>query len=429
MPRSERRLWRRVLFDTPDWAWLALALALRLAFALKLGGQALQTDESGFRAVAWNLASLGTLGENGERLAMAPLPAAFFALCFRLGGDHLLWPRLAQAFVSAGTAWALGRMTWRLSGSAAAGRLALAAAAVYPFFIYYSGMVLSETLYLAAVVPALWLLCASLQERGASALTAAGAGLAWSLAALCRAEAMPIGALLWLAGLAACLAGRWSGRALCAAVLAWSLPLGAWCARNRAVAGAFALDLHGGITMLDGTVFFDLNEVETGLARSALRSTPFYAEGQRLSAAERDRLYLRESLAFMRAHPGATLKQWARKTVNFWRFYPRSDKGFREDSYSHPGAGLGRAALAAVSLACEPALILLGFWGLWGLRRRWAELFPLGLFLLATMAVHVVSVSQMRYRLAVMPVLIFAAAAALAARLRPEAGRNGSRPG
>ena len=41
----------------------------------------------------------------------------------------------------------------------------------------------------------------------------------------------------------------------------------------------------------------------------------------------------------------------------------------------------------------------------------------LGLFLLGTMAIHVVSVSQMRYRLAVMSILILGTAVAAAARL------------
>ena len=70
----------------------------------------------------------------------------------------------------------------------------------------------------------------------------------------------------------------------------------------------------------------------------------------------------------------------------------------------------------AVSLACEPALFIGGFWGLWGLRRSWGRLAPLGLFLLGTMAIHVISVSQMRYRLAVMPILILAAAEAAATK-------------
>jgi hypothetical protein len=384
-----------------------LALGLRLVFVLKLGGRFHQIDEVGFNGSAWALASTGTLG------TASPLPSAFFALWFRLCGHSLLYPRLAQAFISAGTAWVLGRMTASLSASRPAGRLALIMAAVYPFFIYYSAMLLSETLYLAAVAPGLWWLCESLRERGASWHLPAAGGLALAAAALCRPEAMPIAVLFWLAGLAAWLLGRWSGRALCAAVLAWALPLTAWCARNNAAVGAFALDLHGGMTMLHGTLLFDENEVDTGLAMAAVEKMPFYQQSLSLPLPERDRLYVRRSLSFMRDNPGRVARQWRRKFVNFWRFYPRTDKAFREDFHSHPGAGLGRAALVAVSLACEPALIIGGFWGLWGLRRRWGELFPLGLFLLGTMAIHVVSVSQMRYRLAVMPILIFGLAAAL----------------
>ena len=412
MPQPWRRSLDRILFETSDWAWLGLALGLRLVFVLKLGGRFHQTDEAGFAGLAWNLAATGTLGKDGAPWAIPPIPAAFCALWFRLCGHSLLYPRLAQAFVSAGTAWVLGRMTASLGASRTAGRSAFILAAVYPFFIYYSGMVLSETLYLAAVVPGLWALCASLQERGASWRLPAAGGSALAAAALCRPEAMPIAVLFWLAGLAAWLLGRWSGRALCAAVLAWALPLTAWCVRNRAAVGAFALDLHGGITMLHGTLLFDENEVDTGVAMAAVEKMPFYQQSLSLPPAERDRLYLRQSLSFMRENPGRVARQWRRKFVNFWRLYPRTDKAYREDFYSHPGAGLGRAALVAVSLACEPALIIGGFWGLWGLRRRWGELYPLGLFLLGTMAIHVVSVSQMRYRLAVMPILILGAAVA-----------------
>ena len=224
---------------------------------------------------------------------------------------------------------------------------------------------------------------------------------------------MPIAVLLWLAGLVAWLLGRWSGRALCAAVLAWALPLTAWCARNRAAVGSFALDLHGGITMLHGTLLFDENEKDTAMAMAAVEKMSFYQQSLSVPMPERDRLYLRQSLSFMRENPGRVARQWRRKFVNFWRFYPRTDKTYLEASYSHPSAGLSRAALVAVSLACEPALIIGGFWGLWGLRRRWRELYPLGFFLLGTMAIHVVSVSQMRYRLAVMPILILGLAASL----------------
>lgn len=399
----------------PEWSWILLGLALRLVLAWKVGGGFRQVDEGGFDAAAWTLARSGVLP------AAAPLPSAFFALCFRVFGHSLLYPRLAQAFLSAATAWALGRMTSRLTGSLTAGRLALALSAIYPFFIYYSAMMLSETLYLAAVVCGLWWLCASLQGKGAGFWCPPAAGLALAAAALCRSEGAGVAAGIWAVSGVLCCLRRWSWRAWCMAVLFWMLPLLAWCARNQAVIGRFVLDNRGGIAMLEGTMFFDLNEIDTKFSVAAVEQCPFYKESLALPQAEQDRVFLRQSLLFMRAHPRQVLRQWARKSVNFWRFYPRSDKVFIEDARSHPGLGLGRRALIAISLLCEPALILGGFWGLWCLRRRWETLYPLGLFLLGTMAVHVLIVSQMRYRLPVMPILIFGAAWAAAAPMERRA--------
>ena len=416
-----RKALGRLLFETPDWAWLALALALRLAFAFKAGDRFLQMDEGSFDSLAWSLASTGAMSSQGQPAVGPPVVNGFFALCYGLLGHRLFYARAAQAVVSAAFAVMVGRMTQSLSGSRLAGRLALVLAAVYPFFIYYSGVLLSETLYLCAATAGLWWLCRSLRDRGTSLRRAGAAGLALAAAALCRPEAAPIAVLLWAAGALACWLGRWSWRAWAVAVLLWALPLGLWCERNRAAVGAFALDFHGGITMLHGSLLFDENEVDTSLAMAALEKTPFYQETLSLPAPQRDRAYLRRSLAFMRENPGRVAGQWARKLVSFWRFYPRTDKTYRQDERSDPGVGLSRAVLVAASLVFEPALILAGLWGLWVLWRGRPELFPLAVFLLGTMLIHMVSVSQMRYRLPIMPLLILGACARLAAWLEPRA--------
>jgi len=54
--------------------------------------------------------------------------------------------------------------------------------------------------------------------------------------------------------------------------------------------------------------------------------------------------------------------------------------------------------------------MLLGFWGAWLLRVRILELFPLYWMILGTFGIHVIVISQMRYRLPVMAVLIVFAA-------------------
>jgi hypothetical protein len=407
----------RRLKNVPAWGWLALAAALRVAFALKLGDRFYQADESSFENVAWTWASTGVFGAGGRAAVTGPLPCFFFGL-FYLFGRRMVLPRLGQAFVGAATAGAIGGMTTDLSGSRDAGKKALALSSVYPFFIYYSGMLLSETLYIFFIVPALWCLCRSLRAREADLASAGAAGFLLGLAGLCRTEAVPIALLVWLAAAGLVLARRrfsyW--KPLLLSVLLWAAPLLAWACRNQARNGSYALDTHGGITLLIGTEYFDLNEQDTTVAMSALEKTPLYQEGQALPPAERDRLFTRRAFAYMREQPAETARHWVQKLINFWRFYPRADKAFSETATSRPSAGLGRGALLLISLLFEPWLILGGWWGFWALRRRWETLFPLALFSLGTMGVHMVSVSQMRYRLPVMPFLIFAAFAALAER-------------
>ena len=397
----------------PDWAWLALGLALRVAFALSLGGRTIQVDEAGFDGEAWNLAATHSLGPPGT--TAPPLAPLFFSL-FYLLGHYPVRARLAQAVLSTATAWVIGRATRDLTGSERAGRLALALSCVYPFFIYWSSVLMSETTYVALTAWAVWRLCRSLRGDGRAG-DAALAGLALGLAALARPEGAYIWAVIWLAAAAACAARKWAWKAWAVAVLCWAIPILGWSARNQAATGRFALDIHGGGTMLHGTMFLDLNEVDTLLAGDAMERQPFYQAAQKLPPGERDKALMREAVRFMREHPGLTVRQWGLKFLNFWRFYPRTEKRYIETGISHPGAGLSHRGLAAISLCFEPWLIVLGIAGMALLARREWTLLPLPLFLLGTMGIHVISVSQMRYRMPVMPWLILSASWLIAERL------------
>lgn len=392
----------------PRWPWLLLALAVRVAFALKLGDRNHQIDELGFRAAALQLANTGTLGSDGTPGIMPPVPAAFFALFFQLG-PSMLWPRLGQAALGTLTVLALSETTERVTRSRLAGRLALALACVYPYFIYYGGMLLSETLDLFFLIPGLGFLCGAAARREGGEKLAVAGGLSLSLAALCRAEGAFIALAIWGVAALLCLRGRWNWKAWGLGVAVWALPLLIFCARNKAAVGAFALDAHGGMAMLHGNPYFELNNVDTSLAQKEIDKQPFYIEAQKLPEVERDRAHLREAAAWMKAHPGKTLYYWAWKLGKFWRPVPRLDKDYNEGVHSDPSAGAPRWALWLASFAFEPWLILLGFWGLWRLRARVWTLFPLYVWLTGTTAIHVVSVSQPRYRLTVMPVLMMAA--------------------
>ncbi len=389
---------------------MVAALIVRVVFALILDDRSYQADESGWhnQAVFWS--ETFSFGSEGKRLVVAPFPSVVFGTAYLIFGPVRWAARLIQAFVGVAAVWALGKTTETATGSARAGLIATAIGAIYPFFIYYSGLLMSETLYICLVVCALGLTIRSIAERGASVFTAITAGVFWAAAGLCRTEGVPIAFVLWIALLGLSALRRYSAKSAVLALLFWALPLGGWAVRNHGLVGHYTLDTHGGITLLDGSMNFDLNEQDTIYARQAFRNTEIYRQGQSLSEFDQDAFYRKAALGWMRDHPGETLRQWVHKAFNFWRLYPRLNKEVPSTADTNATIGMKSWFLAAVSLCSEPALIVFGFLGAWGLRGRIAELFPLYWMILATFGVHVIVISQMRYRLPVMPVLILFAA-------------------
>lgn len=407
------------LEETPPSYWLILAFCLRLAFALKLGNGFYQSDETGFHNAAMNLASYGVFGNTKQALAGAPIPAFFLSIFFFLFGDHPLYARLGLTLPGTFLVWIIWRMTEDLSQSKVAGKIALLIATIYPFFIYYGSLMMSETSYLVFVTLGFWWFCKNLDENGENFWRAIMAGIALALAGLSRPEGVVIMIGIWIFSFAFSHKNSRLLKSLGLSFLCWASILAMWSLRNRIETGSFALDSHGGISLIDGTLLFNLNEQDTEVAMQALRRSPLYAEASRLPPHEQDQLYWNAAIEFMATHPKEVFRQWCRKSVNFWRFYPRTDKIYAETNFTQANVGLKRKKLVLLSLLFEPWLILGGILGLFQLQRKMPGVFyPVLLFIGATFFVHVVSVSQMRYRLPIMPFLIIGFSWLLAKKLQ-----------
>lgn len=386
----------------PAWAWLSAAFLARAAFALRAGDGFRQVDEMAYASLGRDLAARGLSALAQPHVAP---PAAGLALApFFLAGPSLVHARLGQALTGTLLVWLVSRLTAALSKSERAARLALALAAVYPFFVYYCGMLLSETTYLVLLCAAFWQLARGAQERDVR--SSALGGFLLGAAALARPEGFFVALLVWLAAGLLCLRRAWSRPALGAALLCWLLPLAGWSLRNKRVEGSYRLDYHGGITLYIGAAHYEQNERDTAEAMKAVEAEPVYAEALKLSPVESDKLFTRAAFAYMRAHPLETLGHWASKLLAFWRFYPRVDKSYAQSPGFSPDVGTPRWGLVVASLLFEPALLLGGLAGFWLSRKRWDAWLPLWAFVLGTTLIHMVSVSQMRYRLPVMPAFI-----------------------
>ncbi len=391
----------------PPWACFLAAFLIRFIFALKLGNGFYQIDETGYHQAALNLMKFNVFGSQTNASAGSPIPAFYFSIFFRLFGDRPLYARLGLLIPDMALVWTVWQMTEKLTRSKLAGKIALLISTVYPFFIYYGGMMLSETPYLVFMTFGIWRLCQMMSEGKASFLNAAATGISLGLAALSRPEGAVIMVGIWLIAIFASLRSRPILLSLLWSSFFWALLLISWSLRNRIETGSFSLDSHGGISLLHGTLLFDLNEQDTQVAMHYLKGTPLFAQASRLSAHDQDNLYWRAAIRFMLTHPEAVIHQWLLKSLNFWRFYPRMNKVYFQNPANHPSIGLRRGTLITISFFFEPWLIIGGLWGTWQLFNKERRIFyPIVLFIAMTFGVHMVSVSQMRYRLPIMPFLI-----------------------
>ena len=402
---------------SPPILWFSLGFILRLIFALTLGNRFYQIDESGFYSAAVNLARFNVYGSGNMASSGAPIPALYYSLFFRFLGVYPLAARLGLLILDIFLVWIIWKMTEELTHSQMAGKIALAISSIYPFFIYYGAMMMSETPYLVLIGLGFWQFCKNLSEEGKNLMRSCAAGASLALAGLSRPEGAVIMLGIWPLAFFFSRKSLRLLKSLALSCLCWAAILFSWSLRNRVETGSFALDSHGGINLLYGTMLFNVNEQDTSAAIDSLNQMPSFAGIKKLPANLQDKIYWKAAFHFICEHPKTMIKQWGQKTINFCRFYPRQDKFYMEGPRSQPNVGLKRNALVLISLLTEPSLIFLGSWGFIKLLKINRAVYPIFLFILATFFLHVISVSQMRYRLPVMPFLILGFSSFVAERL------------
>jgi 4-amino-4-deoxy-L-arabinose transferase-like glycosyltransferase len=368
-------------------------------------------------AIYWGLAGAIRRGEPFEVVYFGDLPhfalrtpgyPLFLAACQVVFGPRLLPVRLAQAALGAGCVWLVARLVRRaLPGSVdppgAAWTAALIAAlfaALDPYVVANSALVLSEAVFLPLMLLAQWGLAVLWAPPGERPSLSNRRAAGWALLTGAASGAAVLVRPSWALYVPAVLAA-WvglSGR--CRRAAAWRAALVAvglvvvmapWWVRNARVYGRFVpTALWTGASLYDG-----LNPRATGASDMEFLSDPEFwpLDEEAQDAALRDR-----ALAFAREHPGRVLWLAAVKAARFWSPWPNAE-GFR----STPLA-------VASALITLPQFALLAL-GAWDRRRDPRALVLLGLPLLYVFALHLVFVSSMRYRVPVaVPALGLAAA-------------------
>jgi 4-amino-4-deoxy-L-arabinose transferase-like glycosyltransferase len=395
-------------------------LVLRVAFStLYWVNKPLTHDEREYLALARSITAgrgfaydsaepIGT----GQHFGRAPGYPAFLALIGTGTREHDSAParvKIAQALVGALTIWIIANIARRAAGPGA-GVAAALIAAVYPPLVWISSYVLTESLYSAIALLAADTLqramTRSTVSRRSLALTVA-AGLLSGVAILIRPAMilfLPI-AGLWL------LARR---RTMVAVVLVVAVAaiVGPWTARNARVHGRFILVAsEGGITFWTGNHPLARGEGDLAANPDLKQAELEFRRGHPgLSSEELEPIYYRDALAWIASNPGRWLVLLARKAL--YTVVPAGP------SYTLHSTRYWAASAFSYLLLLPLAIF--------GIRRLWRSSDrPTAVLLLAASAVLVglIFFPQERFRIPVIdPVLIVAAAAAVAARFVRFAG-------
>ncbi|MDB5319065.1 MAG: family glycosyltransferase, 4-amino-4-deoxy-L-arabinose transferase [Phycisphaerales bacterium] len=360
---------------------LLLSLVLRLAWGLSQKSEPDPSlgDQFEYLQLGRNLLSSGQLRFHDERFEQ-------WVYAYRTPGYPLLIAacagnvravRVVQAVIDTSTVLAIYLLSRRFLTSSGA-LVAAGLVSVNPFLIYFSGLILSETLFTAMLAWGMYLL---VRQR---TLALSVGVMVLALATLVRPSAL---GLIVLLPVAAAWTYGWRAMARNAllALLAILLVLAPWAYRNAyhpQVSAWIWTTTNSGITTYDG--FHDR-------ATGASDQKAFLQEMRtllfRMDEVERDAYLSQRAHEWIRAHPAQSLKLMGMKILRTWSPVPLSNEYGSSRLYVAVGLCYG---------VPFDILILLGLWK--GMLPRTAKVLLLLPAIYFT-GIHASSVGSLRYRI------------------------------
>ena len=403
----------------PSRRWLIglllVALLVRLGWALHLPASdaslAALPDQAEYLALGRNLLNGRGLqfvdirfGEGGlVKAYRTPGYPAFVAAC----GGRLTVVRLAQAVLDTSTVLAAVLLAGRWLRPAFS-LLAGAAVAANPFLVYFSGLILSETLFISMLV---WGMVLLVRTRGTVGWL--GGGLLLALSILVRPSGLGLPLVLGISSVFV-IAPRapvprrgWPLPAGATLLLMTVLVLLPWAVRNKLAVGAWVwTTTNAGITLYDG-----FNPEADGASDQSF--TRYLPQLNAMNEVQRSAYLSDLAKSYMASHRVATLKLGAFKVLRTWSPVPLSESF---------GGRWGYVAVAGCYAVPLFALTLVGVLASPAGRAGVAFLLLPAIYFTV---VHALSVGSLRYRIpAEVPMAVVAAGAVQWISERRSAGRK-----
>lgn len=411
-------------------AWAGLIAVFLVGAAARVGWVAARhggepdvlsyPDEEAYRLAGRSLAAgTGLVDEFGYRATYMPAYPAFIAV-FEFFRRSTLELRLCQAVLAA----LVGPLTFLLArqwyalleersdgmASTVVALLAGLAAALDPFLIFFSGLLLTEAMFTVFLVAAWWLAIRLIDpRRTASFVSAALAGACVLGCVMLRPSATILIAIVPAVVLAC---RRFRSNAIPAAALMVGVVvagLSPWAARNAGILGEWRwTTTRGGISLYDGLQF-------AAGGASDLAHTKLDPAVKGMDELRWDRYWRERAIDNVRREPLHVLALGGRKCLRMWNIVPNEPEH-------------RRGAAAVISAAWMTFVLVTAVVGWRGVRRagrKWLVLLvPVAAFTL----LHMVFVGSVRYRIPLMPFVFVLSAAGLAGcvfRVRPSPASAG----
>ena len=365
---------------------LTLIAILVTAFALRVLAAAIVPDQSvllgdavAYREVGKSLWATGQM----NALYFMPLYPALVAV-FGPG-----WPQLLiDIALSTVLVWLIYELTDAIFASKRAAILAAAVAAVYPYFIFYSIVGLTETLFMVLLLAAY--LCWYRNAYIAASVFSV-------LGILTRPVLDPLAPLLLLYFAIAIrgLSIKAAAKYLAIYVGIYCVLMAPWWLHNYKAYQTFVrLNLGSGVALLSG----NSPSNQSGGIDNNLNATmaPF---AEIADPVARDKAMQRAAVNYIKEDPGRFLIQAAKRFQRFWSPWPLTEE------YSRPLYKL--ISFCSFIPVLLLALVIVVLYG----RTYFRRIAPLLLFIVYLNSLHLVFPASLRYRLPVEPFLIILAAA------------------
>ncbi|HPP30084.1 MAG TPA: glycosyltransferase family 39 protein [bacterium] len=288
------------------------AFLIRVAFVLTLKNNFYFDDEFEYYRIAENfLSGKGFFVSEGLKGFRPPLYPILLSILYLLK-FNLIGIRIFQCIISALTVLLI-YFTGKNLFSEKVALWSSIIAVIYPYFIFYNGFLLTETLFIFFTTLTLY----AFITLSARPLSWIKAGISSGLAGLCRPTMqlyLPV-VLIHIA----CDKEKWKLKIkkIFYILLFFSLTLSPWIIRNYLVFGKF---IPG--TTMGGRVFWEGNNPysEGGPCRY------FPEEIEKLPEVERDSAYYRKTIEVIRENPSRFLWLLQNKFKRFWNVIPNASE-------------------------------------------------------------------------------------------------------